>query len=72
MKTGPRFLSLDKRSLCGYYGLSFRVNFKEVFGVVVRINGNLSQELQLIVRDNLLDAANEVEIEVVVKGHVVD
>lgn len=53
----------------GKYGMTFSMRFKEHYGVVIRLDGDLGQQLELWIRDNLGTLA---ESESIVHGHVVE
>lgn len=53
----------------GKYGMTFDLSFRDLYGVVVRLDGDFGQQIELWVRDNLTGIE---EIEASVMGHVVE
>jgi len=62
-------IEYSSKAPSGKYGMTFSLRFKDHYGAVVRLNGDLAQQLEIWVRDDLSTLG---EIECIIHGHVVE
>lgn len=62
-------VAYSTKAPAGKYGLVFSLRFKDHYGVVIELDGDLAEELQFIIRDDLRASG---EIECIIHGHVVE